>query len=256
VRVLLGIPSGGSPAKPFLDSLATLRLPAYVGSFDRYVVTGNFVPAQREMLLTRALETGVDVLVMCDDDMVLQPETVSALLEVMVRRPRAAIVGVLYYSRDGFRPLAVSSWNPNDTTSAHIPAFANEPVEVDGIGFGCVAIRLEAVGWISPPYFGAHVYMEPEHARVRVCDEDYLFCHRLRAKGWNVVLHAGARCKHHDRATGREQPERWEPPDQTSVARMPVLQDGRSMLVPLEALDPSGEIHVPVTVEYVWTKSE
>src|SRR6185437_13820561 len=68
VKLLLGIPTSGAPTQPFLESLAQLAIPGNVTSLEHYTVQGNFIPAQRELIVERALALGVDALVMCDDD--------------------------------------------------------------------------------------------------------------------------------------------------------------------------------------------
>jgi hypothetical protein len=251
--MLIGIPSYGSPAEPFLASLAALTLPPGVGAIDHFVVTGNFVPAQRELIVGRALAAGVDVLLMCDDDMVLPGDAAVHLVEVLAARPRCALAGSLYYSRDGYKPMVVEDWDPRDTTTATIPAFDREPVAVAGIGFGCVALRMAAVQELEPPYFGAHVFVEQAAARVRVCNEDYLFCHRLRERGWDVVLHAGVRSGHYDRGRGVVVSGEQEPDAITSVRRVAIERNGQFALVPLdgEIHETAGEFHQPLSIEYV-----
>jgi GT2 family glycosyltransferase len=216
-------------------------------------VQGNFVPAQRELLVERALATNADVLVMCDDDMVLAPDAVTRLYARLVERPRCALAGALYYSRDGFRPMVVDEWEPSDTTSAVIPAFDDRtPVSVGGVGFGCVVVRVDAIRELAPPYFPAHVFMQRAAGTVRVCDEDYLFCHRLRSKGWDVVLDPGVRCGHFDRSTSRTMPLAWETPATTNRARMAVVVDGAPQLIAADrSLGRAPEHQVRAAIDYL-----
>ncbi len=252
-KLLLGIPTAGAPSTPFIESLANVEMPAGEIAFDRFLAVGNFVPAQRQLIVERALELGADALLMCDDDMVLPPGAFARLLGVLEEQPRCALAGALYYSRDGFRPMAVDRWDPHDTTTAVIPAFDDRtPVCAGGVGFGCVAIRMQAVLELEPPYFPAHVFIERSTARVRVCDEDYLFCHRLHARGWDVVLHPGVRCGHYDRASGTVAPSHWEPPEITNRPRVCVRHDGVTQLVDASANAPSiPETHTPANVSYI-----
>ncbi len=252
MKLFLGIPSSGAPVAPFLDTLASLEFPRTVTSVDRAVVTGNFVPAQRELIVRRAIERGADRLLMCDDDMVLAPDALVRLSSVLDDDPECALAGALYYSRDGFRPMVVDRWDAHDTTSANIPAFDTAPVAVDGVGFGCVLLRLDALREMERPYFATHVFVEPDVLRVRVCDEDYLFCARLRSMNFRVVLHAGVRCGHYDRASGVVHPKAWEDPNATSTPRMAVLQDAMQRLVPLAPSGTAGERQERVDVTYVW----
>ncbi len=253
MRVLLGIPSGGAPSAPFLESLRSLELPADVSGLERIVVGGNFVPVQRDLILERALSMDADVLAMCDDDMILPPESLSRLLQTLLSDPQCGLVGALYYSRDGFRPMVVDAWQSDDTSAAHIPAFDDRtPVTVDGVGFGCVVVRTSAFRTMIPPYFSAHVFIERDVPRVRVCDEDYLFCARLRNDGWRVVLDPAVRCGHFDRASGHVFPQRWESPETTNQRRMAVAVDGHPQLIPFAQAPTQRETHVAADVRYIF----
>jgi len=252
LKLLLGIPTGGAPARRFLDSLAKLELPSNVNQLERALITGNYVPAQRDLIAERALDVGADVLVMCDDDMVLPPNAVVDLCAALDTRPRAALAGALYYSRDSFRPMVIARWDESDTRTAIIPAFDREPVAVDGVGFGCVALRVNALRDLVPPYFPAHVFVERGAGRVRVCDEDYLFCARLRRANYEVLLHPGVRCGHYDRASKTVAPQQWEPPEVTRHERMAALVDGQLALVPAqEAAAGAPELHVRAGLDYI-----
>jgi GT2 family glycosyltransferase len=226
MRLLLGIPTAGNPTQPFLASLAALRMPANATAFDRASISGNFVPAQRELLVRRALSQGANVLAMVDDDMVLPPDALASLCADLDAHPEAALVGALYYSRDGLRPMAADGWRSDDTRAGFVPAFGTDARPVDAVGFGCVVLRTAALAALEPPYFHAQVFLEERAGRARVCNEDYLFCERLRGAGFTVRLHAGVRCGHYDRATDRIQPERWEEPHETDRPRMMVVERG------------------------------
>lgn len=252
MKLLLGIPSGGAPAQPFLDSLAKLTLPPGITAIEHYVVRGNYVPAQRDLIVARALDRGADVLAMCDDDMVLPPDALVALHAALLHEPRCGLVGALYYSRDGFRPMCVAGWDERNTTSAHVPGFERTPVAVDGVGFGCVMIRMEALRKLAPPYFPANVYIEAAEARVRVCNEDYRFAARLRARGWTVLLHPGVRAGHFDRHSGATYPLAWEPAEVTRNARIAVNEDGAMKLIPARELSAARERHQEAELTYIW----
>jgi hypothetical protein len=247
VKLLIGIPTNGQPTRPFLDALRELALPARVADADRVVWSGNFVPAQREMIARDAIERGVDLLAMIDDDIVVPPDALVRLAGALDADPRAALAGALYYSRDSARPMAVGRWDSRDTTSAAIPAFAGNGVaRVDGVGFGCVVVRMAALQALAPPYFAAHVFVDRAARVVRQCDEDYLLCERVRGAGWHVLLHAGVRVGHYDRATQTTAPARWESDAETDRLRMIVLEPGGTRLVPFDdSLPRDAERHEP-----------
>jgi GT2 family glycosyltransferase len=172
---------------------------------------------------------------MIDDDIVVPPDALARLIGALEADPGAAVAGALYYSRDSARPMAVSRWTSTDTTSAAIPAYAGERVAlVDGVGFGCVVVRVDALRALPAPYFAAHVYVDVPSRVVRQCDEDYLFCERVRGAGWRVLLHAGVRVGHYDRASDTTAPARWESDAETDRLRMIVLRGGRTELVPFD----------------------
>lgn len=242
MKLLIGIPTGGAPARPFLDSLATLVLPPSVGDADRLVWTGNFVPAQREMIARDALQRNADVLVMIDDDMVVPSDALVLLLAALDDDPRAAVAAALYYSRDGARPMAVAQWDSRDTTTAAIPAYGGSlPVAVDGVGFGLVALRTAALRALPFPLFAAHLFVDERARVVRQCDEDYLLCERLRHAGWRVLLHSGVRAPHFDRGTGTTAPARWESDEETDRVRMIVRENETTALRPFDASVPRAD---------------
>jgi hypothetical protein len=235
VKLLIGIPTGGQPTRPFLDALSKLELPAAVTEADRLVWSGNAVAVQREMIARDAVARGADLLAMIDDDIVMPPDALTRLIGALADDPRAALAGALYYSRDSARPMAVARWSSADTTTAAIPAYGGERVSVvDGVGFGCIVVRVGVLRAMTTPYFAAHVFVDAAARTVRQCDEDYLFCERVRTMGHRVLLHAGVRAEHYDRATKTTAPVRWETDAETDHLRMIVLQDGVTKLVPFD----------------------
>lgn len=251
MRVLLGIPTSGAPTQPFLESLAGIALPPDV-ELQTITVTGNFISAQRELIVERALEMRADALLMCDDDMVLPPDAFKSLLGLLQNDTSCGLAGALYYSRDGFRPMVVDDWSSENTTTATIPAFDQAPVRVGGVGFGCVAISATALRLLSGPIFETQVYIERNPPRVRICNEDYLFCAKLRSIGYDVILHAGVRCGHYDRASGIVYPVAWEGAAATSQRRIAALVGGGPALVPFSPMEPRGERHVQAPLTYVY----
>jgi glycosyl transferase family 2 len=235
LNLLIGIPTGGQPTRPFLDALRELQLPANLTDAGRLVWTGNSVAIQREMIAREAVARGADLLAMIDDDIIVPPDALLRLIAALEADPGAALAGGLYYSRDSARPIAVSRWDSSDTTSAAIPAFAGENVAVvDGVGFGCTVLRVAPLRAFSEPYFAAQVYVDFESRTARQCNEDYLYCERVRRAGWRVLLHAGVRLGHYDRASDKTAPAQWESDAETDRLRMIVRQDGGTKLVPFD----------------------
>ncbi len=102
----------------------------------------------------------------------------------------------------------------------------------------CASAALRA---LAAPYFAAHLYVDRTARIVRQCDEDYLLCERLRATGARVLLHAGVRAEHFDRASNTTAPARWEDDAETDRLRMIVLRDGRTHLVAFDDAAPRAD---------------
>lgn len=258
MRIFLGIPTAGSPAAPFIESLRNLQLPHGTQAFERGIVTGNFVPAQRDVLVERALQWNADFIAMCDDDIVLVPNALAALVALLQQHDRAALSGALYYSRDGLRPMLVDGWSPEDTSEGWIPAFDDKtPTVVDGIGFGFVVIRAAAIADMKRPFFAAQIYVERNAGRVRVCNEDYLFCHRLRTAGHDVYLHPGVRVGHYDRTRDTTAPPHWELSTATNQKRVLAQTGNDYKLIPLEnaPTNTQPEHHTKADITYIETNS-
>jgi hypothetical protein len=252
-RVLLGVASAGKPTTPFIESLSRLKLPRNVAELKRSVAIGNYIPGQRELIMNDAVDGGYDYLLFVDDDIVLPEDALEKLVATAEADPRTAVVGALYYSRDSARPIAVANWDSSDTSSAHIPAFMTWSTEpVDGIGFGCALLRVSVAKELGAPYFPAHIYIERGARRVRQCDEDYLYCERVRKSGYVVRLDARVRCPHYDRESDSTAPVTWETDRETSFPRMIVLEGAVTRLVPLDVSVPRiVEHHTPASVTYI-----
>jgi hypothetical protein len=252
-RVLLGVASAGQPSAPFLEALAKLRLPLNIAPLQRSVAVGNYIPAQRELIMSDAVADGFDYLFFVDDDIVLPEHALDMLVQTAEADPTTAVVGGLYYSRDSARPMAVAGWDSADTSTAHIPAFTTMSTGiVDGVGFGCALLRVSAAARLSAPYFPAHIYIERSARRARQCDEDYLYCERVRQAGHTVRLDARVRCHHYDRAGDILAPAQWETDVVTSVPRMIVLESGATRLVPLvESVPRVSERHDRADLTYI-----
>ncbi|BDE06267.1 hypothetical protein WPS_15430 [Vulcanimicrobium alpinum] len=197
MKLLIGIPTGGTPTRGFIDALSALALPASVTSSERVVWTGNFVPAQREMIARDAVRLDVDYVAMLDDDVVVPRDALIRLLDVLQRDPGAAISGAFCGTSDS---------NSLAATSGTLSALSEGPVRVDGLGFACVVLRVAALRALELPYFAAHVYVDSATRTLRQCNEDHMLCLRMRKAGYRVVLHAGVRaCR--ERAIGADCPQ-------------------------------------------------
>jgi hypothetical protein len=182
MRLFLAILSPSAPAPPFLESTKKLRLPKGTVTMHS-VVTGDFAPAQREILFAQALDWGADYILALDDDIALHENTLLALNDAMSKNENAGIVGAVSLTRGELQPMVRGTWDPAN------PA----PTPVDGVGFACALIRASILPAFERPYFASQVFLDTSAGRAFARNEDYLFCERVRTAGYGVLLHAGVR---------------------------------------------------------------
>ncbi len=186
--------------------------------------------------MSDAVAEDFDYLFFVDDDIELPERARAMLVETAEADPSAAVVGGLYYSRDSARPIAVDDWDSADTS---IRAHSRLHVDFDRRRSPASASAARCCAWRSrktfkPPYFPAHIYIELAARRARQCDEDYLYCERVRKAGYVVRLDARVRCNHYDRASDTFAPLAWEDDAATAAPRMIVSAGNGTQLVALD----------------------
>jgi N-acetylglucosaminyl-diphospho-decaprenol L-rhamnosyltransferase len=146
--------------------------------------------------------TGSPFVMLLNPDAVLLPGALDALLAAAEADPRAGIVGAKILSPDGsvqagsfgrFPSLAeglrLRLWRAsqrlcgNSSLSPKAPA---STASVDWVTGAAMLVRREAVDEVGPMDEGFFLYYE---------DTDW--CHRMRDKGWGVLLEPGAHVLHH-----------------------------------------------------------
>jgi len=163
----------------------------------RSPVNGGFAAGNN--LAIRAIRA--DAYLLLNSDTLVRPKAIARLLQALVLRPEAGIVGPSLLNEHGqpdasyFRQPAPPSELLQSARTAALgrlmPRFEqaltkpNEPIEPDWIAFACAIIRrevIEQVGLLDDGYF---MYFE---------DVDY--CRRARALGWKVLFWPAAEVVH------------------------------------------------------------
>lgn len=133
----------------------------------------------REKLIAVALQAEMDFIVMYDDDMLLPPDMVMRLLEVMEAHPQIDILAplafmrtpphyaVMYTVKDGYDPIRKTDFYINQWV---INYPKDKLVECDAVGMGAVIIRMSMVRKMSKPYFMS----------TTATGEDIFFCHNAK----------------------------------------------------------------------------
>jgi len=175
LKIAIGIPTEGHTLPEAYDNhlIQSFRLGAlqerwrYEKRNPRYefywfTVGRLLTQMAREKLITVALSSKCDFLIMYDDDMVLPPDMVLRLLEDMEQHPEIDILAplafmrspphyaVMYTAKEGYDNVRHQSYYINQYVKKYP---RNTLVECDAVGFGAVCIRLSMVQKMTSPYF-------------------------------------------------------------------------------------------------------
>jgi GT2 family glycosyltransferase len=154
--------------------------------------------------IRRALDDGSRFILLLNNDTIIDPGTIEALMATIRAGRRTGIVGakIVYYDRPDILWFAGGYLNPNAARAGHHgigkpdgPAF-HSPKPCEYVTGCCLLARrevFEAVGMLPTPYFA---YME-----------DAEFCLRTRRAGYAVLYEPRARVLHKISMTTR-----WDSP--------------------------------------------
>jgi hypothetical protein len=139
--------------------------------------------------LQRALQRGVDYVLLLNNDVVIAPDMLARLVEVAVAHPEVGLLGPSIWYHDAPQRLWSAGYRCRPVTLSEQPPQGDphgaEPYFVDTL-YGCgVLIRrevLDTVGLLDGRFF---MYYE---------DKD--LCLRARAAGWKLMAVPGARMWH------------------------------------------------------------
>ena len=188
MKILICVPSMDQVAAGFAQSLATLNK---VGECSISFVCGSLVYDSRNKLARKALEMGADYTVWFDSDMLFEPDTMKKLIEHLENG--CDIVSGLYFRRAVpftpvlFRKLDMSGpyckWRDFDDYPK------DQLFELEGIGFGCCAIKSEVLLAMSVKYKD---FFSP----IKGVGEDLSFCWRARELGYKIYCDSSIKCGH------------------------------------------------------------
>lgn len=174
-KVMACIPSTGTWHADMGLSLARLAM------YDPRIVAirstqGTLLPHSRETLVEDAAEAGVSHILWLDSDMVF-PETVAERLLAH----GLDIVGANYSTRRA--PLRGTSHT--ETGRLQTTDASTGLQEVDGIGFGCLLMRVDVFKRVERPWFNVGWIKQDGKAPI-VFGEDIYFCYKARKLGMKV----------------------------------------------------------------------
>lgn len=194
-RRFLAYCAGSSVTADFHTSLVRLvaRDPSVIVSCLRI---GPALHLGRSYLLDAFARSPADVCVMLDTDMSFSPEDVDVIVDGLSRG--VGVVSGVYLGATGIpdvggladaRPLAYRFTDGSYVQLDEVPA---EPVDVDGVGAGFMAISREVLDHVWAPGAFHHVNLTSSHQ----LGEDLSFSRRVRDAGLRIVLDPRARPRH------------------------------------------------------------
>lgn len=207
VKVVCAIPNEGATHYMAYDNHALLMLHLGViqerskhepvtkdgAIFEIYHFTAGrlLTPVAREALADSALEAGMDMMLMLDDDMIVPKDLFERLYEhnVDIVAPlaftrNAPHYAVLYQCEAGWDPVTRNDYFINHYVRNYPE---NELVRCDAVGFGAALIKMDVIRKMKKPYF------------MSTCGtgEDVLFCYNAQQQaGAKVYMDTATKLGH------------------------------------------------------------
>lgn len=147
-------------------------------------------PVAREALADNALSSGMDYMLMIDDDMIVPMDLFERLYDhdVDIVAPlaftrNAPHYAVIYECKSGFDPVAKQDYFVNHF-ARNYPE--NKLVRCDAVGFGSVLIKMDVIKRMKKPYFMS----SPSTG------EDIAFCYDAQKVGAKVYMDTATKLGH------------------------------------------------------------
>lgn len=108
------------------------------------------------------------------------------------------VSGVYQTGTDGTVAVTINDANGNPTYVNKDKILThNEPIEVDGVGFGFVCMKRGVFESIERPWFGSIKIQWPNVAYETDMGEDYSWCRRAQTAGHKIMLDPMIHVRHH-----------------------------------------------------------
>lgn len=150
------------------------------GGYDFHILVaqeGYTIAENRNYIAVQALNNGSDHLLMVDDDMTLEPESLDKLLAV-----QKDIVGVAYHPRCGTDRLKwIDETHYINLETSEDPKY-KEPFQCHATGTGIVLIKCSILREIPRPWF------DFKYLPTGQCEkgEDWFFCEKAKEYGFET----------------------------------------------------------------------
>lgn len=133
---------------------------------------------QRERLLEQAKNIGSDYVLWIDSDMMFPSTTALRLLE-----HNKDIVACNYSKRD--KPLKTVAYTNLNDWNSWLPMWPqDELIKVEGVGMGCMLMKLDIFNKLQKPYFEFRYKPDTQD----YFGEDFILLGKLRELGYDVYI--------------------------------------------------------------------
>jgi hypothetical protein len=212
--IVVVVPSNGRPVPiEWAMAIATLSYPVgmnhawFVSKMtDEERAAGKHTrDTQREMLAEKAIALGADYMMCFDDDTVPPAHAIQSLWYVLTQNPKAAICGGIYCTKTEL-PMPIVYKKMGD--GPYWDWTLGDVFPCEGLGTGCMMVRLSALKSIPKPWFQDSSTCEPgkiedlDGTQVTVVSEehtdDMFLCEKVLKAGFTILAHGGVLPTHVD----------------------------------------------------------
>lgn len=189
MKILICVPAMDQVATGFAQSLATLNK---VGECAIAFICGSLIYDSRNKLARQALEFGADYTVWFDSDMVFEPDTLIKLIDHLEKDDCDIISGLYFRRAAPFTPVLFKKLDmsgPHCRWSDFDDYPRDQLFELEGIGFGCCAVKTEVLLAMTVKYKD---FFSP----INSVGEDLSFCWRARELGYRICCDSSIKCGH------------------------------------------------------------
>jgi len=183
----VGVPLCGRPVSPWWGiSLATMDWPLGI-DVNYCVVEGMEVGEARNRIAEEALRNKSKYLWFVDDDTAPPRHAAKRLITILQQDETVAICGGIYCSKcDNPEPIVEKrirdgmfwNWKPG------------EVFDCEGLGTGCMMVRVEALNGIDRPWFRTVDLLDYGMGEYKQTDDLY-FCAKVVKAGMRIQAHGG-----------------------------------------------------------------
>ncbi len=148
----------------------------------------------RNKIVHHFLQTGDDVLVMVDDDVVPSRHAPRLLDHIADGWDIVAAANPIFQPKTWPLPY-IAAYREVESGYELIPEEVDGLVECDAVGTGCIAIHRRVLEALPAPF------RELIDETGEIVSDDMVFCKQASAAGFKIAVDYGARCDHHCRVS-------------------------------------------------------